>query len=160
MKPRRRALRTRPVTISKLAGKVSLGAPRRVPCRPARRWKPPPSPPQSSTIAAILGLPARGDRPPRSEVILVGSGQGTPQTLLSVPGHLTGFLWSPDGSRLLVPGASSTSGCSSPPAATAWGKRFGPISAEFAPGASADAEFPRIEGWCCAKTAIRLPGAP
>jgi hypothetical protein len=155
-----RALRTRAVAISKLAEKVRLGAPRRVPLPHGATVEAAAFSTQSSTIAAILGLPARGDRPPRSELILVDPADRTPHTLLSVPGHLAGFLWSPDGSRLLVSWRELDEWLFIPARGHREGKRFGPISAEFAPGARADAEFPRIEGWCCAKTAIRLPGAP
>ena len=155
-----RALRTRPVAIGKLAGKVGLGAPRDVALPAGATVEAAAFSPQSSTIAAILGLPAQGDRPVRSEVVLIDPADGTPHTLLGVPGHLTGFLWSPDGSRLLVSWRELDEWLFLPARGHGVGKRFGPISAEFAPGARADTEFPRTEGWCCAATAVGSPTAP
>jgi hypothetical protein len=116
---------------------------------------------RSSTIAAILSLPARPGRPARSELVLIDPAGGAPQTLLSVPGHLTGFLWSPDGSRLLVAWREFDEWLFIPADGRHEGRTFGPISPEFSPGsAPAEAEFPRLEGWCCPETAAGNAVAP
>jgi hypothetical protein len=155
-----RALRSRAVATDKLAGKMRLAAARPVALPPGATVEAAAFSTQSSTIAAILGLPARGERPARSELVLIDPADGIPHTLLSVPGHLTGFLWSPDGSRLLVSWRELDEWLFIPARGHREGKRFGPISTEFAPGARADTEFPRLEGWCCAKTVVGSPTAP
>ena len=58
-----RALRTRGVATDKLAGRVRLAAPRPAALPPGATVEAAAFSTQSSTIAAILGLPAHGERP-------------------------------------------------------------------------------------------------
>jgi hypothetical protein len=151
-----RALRTRRVAIEKLAGKIGLGPPRAVPLPAGATVEAAAFSTRSSTIAAILALPAHGERPPHSELVLIDPAGGPPRRLLSVPGSLSELLWSPDGSRLLVSWRDADEWLFIPVRGNSRGRAFGPISAEFAPGSTAaGAEFPRLEGWCCAQEASR-----
>jgi hypothetical protein len=151
-----RALRTRTVAIDKLAGRFGLGAPRPVALPAGATVEAAAFSTQSSTIAAILALPAHGARPPHSELVLIDPAGGGARRLLSVPGSLSDLVWSPDGSRLLVSWRDVDEWLFIPARGNSRGRAFGPISAEFAPGSTAaDTEFPRLEGWCCAQEASR-----
>jgi dipeptidyl aminopeptidase/acylaminoacyl peptidase len=151
-----RALRTRAVAVDKLAGRFGLGPPRAVALPAGATVEAAAFSNRSSTIAAILALPAHGERPPHSELVLIDPAGGPPRRLLSVPGSLSDLLWSPDGSRLLVSWRDVDEWLFIPARGDSRGRAFGPISAEFAPGSTAaGAEFPRLEGWCCAQDASR-----
>jgi hypothetical protein len=150
------ALRTRTVAIDKLAGRARLGAPQALRLPAGATVESAAFSTHSSAVAAILRLPAHGEGPTRSELVLYGPGGGPPRRLLSVPGSLSGLLWSPDGRRLLVSWREVDEWLFIPAEGNREGRAFGPIAPEFAPGAApADAEFPRAEGWCCPQEASR-----
>lgn len=92
----------------------------------------------------------------RSTVTLTGPGRGA-RELFAVRGALGGPLWSPDASRLLVGWPTADQWLFLP---TGFGRSarsrvggrvraFADISAQFAPGATSPAAFPRLAGWCC-----------
>jgi WD40 repeat protein len=151
-----RELRTRVVTREKHGPAIRLGAPHSLPLPAGATVESAAFSTRSPAIAAILRLPARDAHAPRSELVLYETPGGPPRRALIVPGSLSGLLWSPDGSRLLVSWRDVDQWLFLPARGGREGRAFGPISAEFAPGAApAEAGAPRVEGWCCPQEASR-----
>jgi hypothetical protein len=142
----RRALGTRPTTVSKLRGGLHIDLPHWLPLPDgAATVRDAALSPSGRTVAALVGIRGRGG--PRSAVLLYPAAGGQPRRLLGVPGRLTQLAWSPDGSKLLVtwPGANQWLFL---PTGRGEGRALAGIAAAFAPGQRA-AAFPRVEGWCC-----------
>jgi dipeptidyl aminopeptidase/acylaminoacyl peptidase len=143
-----RGLWLRRLHMDKLADRVRLGAPRRVPLPAGAVVRAAAFAPHRHTIAALLERRAQASEP-RSEALLVDADGGPPRRLFAVSGRLSQLAWSPDGSRLLLAW----------PAADQWlfvpvkrGDRLraiGNIDAVFSPGHGRAALFPQIDGWCC-----------
>jgi hypothetical protein len=137
-------------------GAIRLGAPHSLPLPAGAAVESAAFSTQTRAIAAILRLPARSGHAPRSELVLYETPGSPPRRALIVPGSLSGLLWSPDGSRLLVSWRDVDQWLFLPAQGGREGRAFGPISAEFAPGTTpAEAEVPRVEGWCCPQEASR-----
>jgi dipeptidyl aminopeptidase/acylaminoacyl peptidase len=146
----RRSLWIRDVTIGKLASRLRFGEARRVHLTPGAAVRSASFSPGGQTVAVLLRFPARGPRPPRSEVALIDPAGGSMRTQLGAPGNLSDLAWSPDGSRLLIGWPDADQWLFTPVGPSRRVRAIGDISAEFAPGAQRDAAaFPRIEGWCC-----------
>lgn len=150
----RRSLLLREVRIGKLAGAVEIGPPRplRLPAGVVVHGAA--FSPRGETIAALLGSPASGERPARSELVLVDRGDGSVRPLFTAPGRLSDLAWSPNGRRLLIPWTAADQWLFIPASGRGRVRAIGGISGQFSPGTMPGAaSFPRIDGWCCAVTA-------
>jgi dipeptidyl aminopeptidase/acylaminoacyl peptidase len=154
----RGAVQVRRVRPSKLSGAFRLGPARGLALPEGATVEAASFAPHDHTVAVTLRRPDPSGRTPRGEVELTDPGGGLPRQLLNVPGQLSAAVWSPDGSRLLVPWPGTDEWLFIPVHGGP-GRAFGPISNEFAPGAgAAGAEFPEVEGWAGASRAAAPPG--
>jgi hypothetical protein len=105
--------------------------------------------PDGENLALLLRLPARGERPPRSEVVLTDRLGSDPRRLFSAPGRLGDLAWSPDGSRLLVTWRDADQWLFIPVGRGRTTAVDG-ISRQFSPGAERPS-FPAVDvsSWCC-----------
>jgi dipeptidyl aminopeptidase/acylaminoacyl peptidase len=142
------SLLLRELITSKLTG-FDFGQARRIPLPPGATIKSASFSPSGKTIAALLDLSGQGKRRQRSEVVLIGVGNGSGRTLFTAPGRLSDLAWSPDGSRLLIGWPDADQWLFIPANGSRRARAVAGISAEFAPGESSSASFPRIDGWCC-----------
>ncbi|HEY1356581.1 MAG TPA: hypothetical protein VGF09_09700 [Solirubrobacterales bacterium] len=115
-----------------------------------------PAPPGADLVDAALAL--GGERvvavvatrgaPDRSELLLVGPA-GTPSSLFSGPGRLSGASVSADGRWVLLEWPTADQwlflDLGDPQRVIAVSN----ISAQFAPGATSPSAFPSVAGWCC-----------
>ena len=154
------ALRVRPLATSKLAGRVTIGPPRRIPLPAGSRLQAAAFSPDGRTIAALLRT--RGQEAgtsagagPRSEILLIEPRNGSRRRLFAVSGRLTDLAWSPRGSRLLAAWPDADQWLFLPVAGSGRIRAIGGVASAFAPGQAGGALFPRIEGWCCRQP---LPG--
>ncbi|MFI5028039.1 MAG: hypothetical protein ACHQCF_03540 [Solirubrobacterales bacterium] len=144
------SLRVRAASLTKIAGRIHLGAPREIPLPTHATLVDAAFSSRTDANAVVHDLPAAGSRPSRSELALIDPSGGGRRRLLSVPGSLAAALWSPDGSRLLVPWSDADQWLFIPARGGRPGRAFGPVSTEFAPGSRPKAaSFPQLEGWCC-----------
>lgn len=149
----RRSLLLREVHEGKLADRLDLGPARDVRLPAGAVVQSASFSPRDGTIAALLGLPSHGTRPPRSALVLVGLSGDATRPLFTVPGRLTDLVWSPDGRRLLIPWADADQWLFIPADGTDRVRAIGGISDEFDPGGTPGGiAFPGIDGWCCAAT--------
>jgi len=144
----RRSLLLRDVGVGKLVDELAFGPTRSIPLPPGATVSDASFSPRGKTIAVLLGLPARGARPPRSELALIDPADDSLRPLFTAPGRLPDLTWSPDGRRLLIPWPDADQWLFIPVGGGGRVRAIGGISAEFAPGAQ-NAAFPQIEGWCC-----------
>jgi hypothetical protein len=145
----KRDLRIRRLTFSKLAVDQALGAARRARLPEGAAIRSASFSPRGETVAALLQLPARGGRPPRSEVVLVDAGGSPPRRLFGAPGHLSDLAWSPNGHHLLIGWPDADQWLFIPVHGRRRVRAIDGISGEFAPGEPESATFPRVDGWCC-----------
>jgi hypothetical protein len=149
----RRSLLLHELRIGKLASTIEIAAPRRLRLPAGVVIRGASFSPGGATIAALLGLPANGARPARSELVLIDPGDGSMRPLFTAPGLLSDLAWSPDGRRLLIPWAAADQWLFIPASGRGRVRAVGGISGEFSPGTMPSAAgFPRIDGWCCAAT--------
>jgi WD40 repeat protein len=149
----RRSLLLRELRIGKLAAAVEIGPPRRLRLPAGVVVRAASFSPHGGTIAALIGQPASGARPARSELVLIDPGDGSTRPLFTAPGHLSDLSWSPNGRRLLIPWAAADQWLFIPASGKGRVRAIGGISGEFSPGTMpGTAGFPRIDGWCCAAT--------
>jgi hypothetical protein len=132
--------------LDKLADRIQLGAPRRVPLPADAFVRAAAFAPQRRTIAALLER--RQANEPRSEALLINGG-GRPRRIFAVSGHLGQLAWSPDGSRLLLTWPAADQWLFLPTSGHGHLQAIGNIASIFSPGLRGQATFPRIEGWCC-----------
>jgi hypothetical protein len=135
--------------LDKLADRVRLGAPRRIPLPADAVVRAAAFAPHRQTIAALLERRA-GASEPRSEALLIDPNGGPPRRLFAVSGHLNQLAWSPDGSRLLLAWPAADQWLFLPVSGRGRLQAVGNIASVFSPGHRGQALFPRIEGWCCA----------
>jgi hypothetical protein len=149
----RRSLSLREVRLGKLAGRLDLGAAQRLRLPAGATVRSASFSPRDGTIAALLGLPSQGARPPRSELMLIDPANGAMRPLFTAPGRLTDLAWSPNGRRLLIAWADADQWLFIPTAGRGGVRAIGGISDEFDPGGEPGrGSFPGIDGWCCAAT--------
>lgn len=152
----RRSVLLREVRVGKLAGRLDLGPARRLPLPAGAVVRTASFSPRGGTLAALLALPPRGARPPRSALVLVNPSGGRTRPLFAAPGRLTALVWSPDGRRLLIPWADADQWLFIPAAGRGRVRAIGGISDEFDPGRTrSGTSFPGIQGWCCTPTPPR-----
>jgi hypothetical protein len=149
----RRSLLLRELRVGKLASAVEIGAPRRLRLPNGVVVHSASFSPRDGTIGALLGLPANGARPARSELVLIDPGDGSIRPLFPAPGRLSELAWSPNGRQLLLPWAAADQWLFIPASGRGRVRAVGSISGEFSPGTMpGTASFPRVDGWCCAAT--------
>lgn len=142
-------VQVREVTADKL-GSVKLGSTRPLDIdRPGGSIQGAAFAPVGDRIAAIIRRRATGDRPARSELLVLDAEAGHARTLLAVPGELTGPTWSPDGRRLLVGWPRADQWLFVPVADTGRIRAVSGIAAAFSPGDEGRV-WPRVASWCCA----------
>jgi hypothetical protein len=146
----------RHLRLDKLADRVRLGAPHRVPLPSDAAVQTAAFAPQGHTIAALLERRARANAP-RSEALLIDADGGPPHRLFAVSGYLSQLAWSPDGSRLLLAWPAADQWLFLPVRGRGHLQATGNIASIFSPGLRGQAPFPRIEGWCCSSSI--KPGA-
>lgn len=112
--------------------------------------------PAGGRIAAIVRRRTNGDRPARSELVMLDSEGSRARTLLAVPGELTGPTWSPDGRRLLIGWPRADQWLFVPADSRGRIRAIAGISSAFAPGGEGNGVWPKVAGWCCARS---LPGS-
>jgi hypothetical protein len=152
------ALWVRDVGTAKLAGRIGLGAARRVPLPADTEIRAAAFAPQGSTIAVLLQRRS-GIAPPRSEVLLVDPHGGPSRRLFAVSGELADIAWSPAGERLLTSWPDADQWLFLSTKANERIVAIDGITAAFAPGQAAPARFPRIDGWCCPATSAAQEAA-
>jgi hypothetical protein len=153
-----RSLLLREVQVGKLADRLDLGPARDVRLPAGAVVRSASFSPRDGTIAALLGLPSRGTRPPRSALVLIGPSGDAMRPLFTVPGRLTDLVWSPGGRRLLIPWADADQWLFIPADGRGHVRAIGKISEEFDPGETPGRlAFPAIDGWCCAATSGDTP---
>jgi hypothetical protein len=138
----------RHLRLDKLADRVRLGAPRRVPLPADAVVRAAAFAPRRHTIAVLLERRA-GAAEARSEALLVDGEGGPPRRLFAVSGHLNQLAWSPDGSRLLLAWPAADQWLFIPTAGRGHLQAIGNIASVFSPGNRGQSPFPRVEGWCC-----------
>ncbi len=153
-----RSLRLRPLALSKLASRLSLGPAQQVRLPAGAKLRAAAFSPGGRTVAALLGLPAGPAGAPRSEVDLIDIGQRSTRRLFAARGVLSGLAWSPDGNRLLTSWPAADQWIFVPASRRDRVRAIDGIAADFDPGKPHGAFFPRIDGWCCGPSAN--PGAP
>jgi hypothetical protein len=137
------------VGVAKLANRLLLGPAIRLPLSSGARVRSAAFSPRGHTIAALLQLP-RGGVAQRSEVVLIDPKSGSLRRLFGVSGRLSDLAWSPDGRRLLLAWPDADQWLFVPARGGGRIRAVGGISAVFSPGRPAAAQFPKIDGWCCA----------
>jgi hypothetical protein len=152
----RHALLLREVRVGKVADDMSFGPVRRVPLPSGATVRDASFSSRSEVIAALLRLPARGERPPRSALVLIDPAELSLRPLFTTPGRLRDLLWSPNGRRILIPWPDADQWLFIPVGGAGRVRAIAGIAAEFAPGRPGNARFPRIDGWCC-HAGIRAP---
>ncbi len=143
-----RGLWLRSLRLDKLADRVRLSAPRRVPLPTGAVVKVAAFAPHRRTIAALLERRDQANEP-RSEALLIDTNGGPPHRLFAVSGHLNQLAWSPDGSRLLLAWSAADQWLFLPTGGRGHLQATGNIASIFSPGLRGQATFPRVEGWCC-----------
>jgi len=138
----------RHLRLDKLADRIRLGAPRRVPLPATAVVRAATFAPRRHTIAVLLERPARGSEP-RSEALLIEADGGPPRRLFAVSGRLNQLVWSPGGSRLLLAWPAADQWLFIPTGGHGHLQAISNIASIFSPGLHSQATFPRIEGWCC-----------
>jgi hypothetical protein len=138
----------RRLRLDKLADRVRLGAPRRVPLPADAVLRAAAFAPRGSSIATLLERRAQTSEP-HGEALLVDAGGGPPRRLFAVSGHLNQLAWSPDGSRLLLAWPAADQWLFIPTKGRGHLRAIGNIASVFSPGHRGRAPFPGIEGWCC-----------
>jgi hypothetical protein len=138
----------RSLHLDKLADRVRLSAPRRVPLPTGAVVQAAAFAPHRHTIAALLKRRDQANEP-RSEALLIDTNGGPPHRLFAVSGHLNQLAWSPDGSRLLLAWPAADQWLFLPTGGRGHLQATGNIASIFSPGLRGQALFPRIEGWCC-----------
>lgn len=140
----------RHLRLDKLADRVRLGAPRRVPLPADAVVRAAAFAPKGDTIAALIERDSRS-AVPHSEALLIDAGGGRPRHLFAVSGHLNQFAWSPDGRRLLLAWPAADQWLFLPVglAGSNHLQAIDHIASNFSPGNRGHALFPQIEGWCC-----------
>jgi hypothetical protein len=151
-----RGLWLRHLHLDKLADRIRLGAPRRVPLPPAAIVRAAAFAPHRDTVATVLERHAGADEP-RSEALLIDAHGGPPRRLFAVSGHLNQLTWSPDGRRLLLAWPTADQWLFLPVGGRGHLQAIGNIASVFSPGNRGGAPFTQVEGWCC-PSAIE-PGA-
>jgi WD40 repeat protein len=106
--------------------------------------------PDGENVALLLSVPAHGDGPSRSEVLLANRSGERARRLFSAPGRLGDLAWSPDGSRLLVTWRDADQWLFIPVTGRGRTTAVDGISSQFSPGAERPS-FPSVDvsGWCC-----------
>lgn len=138
----------RHLRLDKLADRVRLSAPRRVPLPVGAVVRAAAFAPHRRTIAALLERRGRANEP-RSEALLIDANGGPSRRLFTVSGHLDQLAWSPDGSRLLLAWRAADQWLFLPANGRGHLQAIGNIASVFSPGLRGQALFPQIEGWCC-----------
>jgi WD40-like Beta Propeller Repeat len=100
--------------------------------------------PSGHGVAAVLTTRAGA----RSELLGLGPGRA-PRRLFSGLGRLDEVVYSPDGRWLLLTWRSADQWLFLNPAHPGRVVAVADVSAQFDPGATAPAAFPRLAGWCC-----------
>jgi dipeptidyl aminopeptidase/acylaminoacyl peptidase len=150
----RGSLWVREVAFNKLSGGPDLGPPRRLPLPPGVAIQSASFSPEDRTVATLLALPSREDRPARSEVVLADPDGGPPRPLFTAPGRLSDLDWSPTGSHLLIGWPRADQWLFVPVGGVGRERAVGGIATTFDPGEStSEGFFPRVEGWCCPASA-------
>jgi hypothetical protein len=134
--------------LDKLAERIRLGVPQRVPLPADAVVRAAAFAPQRPTIAALLERHARTGEP-RSEALLTDAGGGPPRRLFAVSGRLNQLAWSPDGRRLLLAWPAADQWLFLPVDGPGHIRAIANIASVFSPGLSGRAPFPQIDGWCC-----------
>lgn len=150
-----RGLWLRRLHLSKLADRIRLSPPQRIPLPASAVVRATTFAPHRDTIAVLLERHT-GASEPRSEALLVDPDGGPPHRLFSVSGQLSQLAWSPDGSRLLLAWPAADQWLFLPVRGRGHLRAIGNITSAFSPGHRRQAPFPRIEDWCCQ---LREPGA-
>lgn len=140
------ALRLRPIRVSKLEARMTIGPGEHLPLPPGGRLLDAALSPDGRTVAATVRV--RGARGPRTSVLLFDTANERRRRLGEVPGALPEITWSPDGRRLLVAWPDFDQWLFLPLDGRRQGRSLTGVAAAFAPGA-VDPAFPRVEGWCC-----------
>lgn len=143
-----RGIWLRHLRLDKLADRVRLGAPRRVPLPATAVVRAAAFAPRRHTIAALLERRARAGEP-RSEALLIDANGGPPHRLFAVSGRLGQLAWSPDGRRLLLAWPAADQWLFIPTGGRGHLQAVGSISSVFSPGHNGATLFPQIDGWCC-----------
>jgi hypothetical protein len=134
--------------LDKLADRIRLGAPRRLPLPATAVVRAATFAPHRRTIAVLLERRG-GAGAPHSEALLVDTDGGPTRRLFGVSGRLNQLAWSPDGSRLLLAWPAADQWLFIPTGGRGHLQAIGNISSVFSPGHGGQAPFPQIEGWCC-----------
>jgi hypothetical protein len=100
--------------------------------------------PSGREVAAVLAAGAGA----RSELLSLGPGEA-PRRLFSGFGRLGEVVYSPDGRWLLLAWRSAEQWLFLNPAHPRRVVAVSDVSAQFDPGTTSPAAFPRIAGWCC-----------
>jgi hypothetical protein len=134
----------------KIGAKLAVAATQTLPLPSGARVRAVAFSPDGAELALLLSHPARGDRPPHSEVLLADLRGNSDRRLMSAPGRLDDLAWSPDGSRLLVSWRDADQWLFIPVTGRRKIIAVDRISRQFSPGAERPS-FPGIDvsGWCC-----------
>jgi hypothetical protein len=134
--------------LDKLAERIRLDAPQRVPLPADTAVRAAAFAPHRNTIAALLERRGPAGEP-HSEALLIDADGGPPRRLFAVSGHLSQLAWSPDGSRLLLAWPAAGQWLFLPVSGHGHLQAIGNIASVFSPGLRGQVPFPQIEGWCC-----------
>jgi hypothetical protein len=95
-------------------------------------------------VAAVLAAGAGA----RSELLSLGLGE-PPRRLFSALGRLGEVVYSPDGRWLLLAWRSADQWLFLNPAHPRRVVAVSDVAAQFDPGTTSPAAFPKVAGWCC-----------
>jgi hypothetical protein len=143
-----RGIWLRHLHLDKLANRIQIGAPQRVPLPADAVVRAAAFAPHRHTIAALLEQRAQASAP-RSEALLVNADGGPPRRLFAISGRLNQLAWSPDGSRLLLAWPAADQWLFLPANGRGHLRAIGNVSSVFSLGLRRPAPFPQIKGWCC-----------
>jgi hypothetical protein len=152
-------LRLTELRSQKIGAKLAVAATHTLPLPAGARVRAAAFSPDGAELALLLSHPARGDRPPHSEVLLIARDRSVieitglekgARRLMTTPGRLDDLAWSPDGSRLLVTWRDADQWLFIPVTGSGRTTAVDRISRQFSPGAERPS-FPAVDvsGWCC-----------